>query len=112
MAVAGGDAGYRGGHGRRRRQEARPGGSRRVAVLALVRHHQHRGVVGGALHVLPRRAPTDGAALVVAPWVRGALDGFLAVLPPGVLIRRDVGDLGADRRHSDGPLHTVFPAKK
>ena len=67
MAVAGGDAGYRGGHGRRRRQEARPGGSRRVAVLALVRHHQHRGVVGGALHVLPRRAPTDGAAFVVAP---------------------------------------------
>ena len=45
------------------------------------------------------------------PWVRGALDGFLAVLPPGVLIRRDVGDLGADRRHSDGPLHTVFPAE-
>uniref|UniRef100_A0A0A9EM18 Uncharacterized protein n=1 Tax=Arundo donax TaxID=35708 RepID=A0A0A9EM18_ARUDO len=111
MSVAGGNASY-GGGGRHRCQRARRDRcSRRVAVLALVGHHQHRRVVGGALHVLPRRATTHGAALVVAPWVRGALDGFLAVLPPRVLVRRDVGDLGADRRHSDSPLHTVLPAR-
>jgi hypothetical protein len=46
------------------------------------------------------------------PWVGGALDGLLAVLPPRVLVRRDVRDLGADRRHSDGPLHAVFPVNR
>jgi hypothetical protein len=64
MSVAGGHASY-GGDGQRR-QRARRGGSWRVAVLALVRHHQHRRVVGGALDVLPRRAASHGAALVVA----------------------------------------------
>jgi hypothetical protein len=141
--VAGGDGD---GHRRRGRQGARPlDRARRVAVLALVRHHQHGRVVGGPLHVLPRRASPHSAALVVAPgpgdkrtvrfvarqhrrdelgpdsglrrrffflpWVRGALDGLLAVLPPRVLVRRDVGDLRADRRHSDGPLHAVLPVK-
>ena len=64
MAVAGGDSG---GHRRRGRQGAGPGRSGRVAVLALVGHHQHGRVVGGALHVLPRRASPHSAALVVAP---------------------------------------------
>jgi hypothetical protein len=70
MSVARGDASYSGEW--RRRQWARRGRSRSVAVLALVRHHQHRRVVGGPLHVLPRRAPSHGAALVVATAKPGA----------------------------------------
>jgi hypothetical protein len=64
MSVAGGHASYGGDW--QRCQRARRGGSWRVAVLPLVRHHQQRRVVGGALHVLPRRAASHGAALVVA----------------------------------------------
>lgn len=45
------------------------------------------------------------------PWVRGSLDGLLAVLPPRELVRRDVGDLGAHRRHSDRRLHAVLSAE-
>ena len=37
-----------------------------VAVLALVGDDEHRGVVGGSLHVLPSWAPSHAAALVVA----------------------------------------------
>ena len=66
MPVAGGD-GDSGGDRRRGRQGARPGRAGGVAVLALVGHHQHGRVVGGALHVLPRRASPHSAALVVAP---------------------------------------------
>jgi hypothetical protein len=50
-----------------------------VAVLALVGHHQHGRVVGGALHVLPRRASPHSAALVVAPvdhMIREQSDSF------------------------------------
>jgi hypothetical protein len=45
----------------------RVGGAGGVAVLALVADDQHRRVHGVALHVLARRAPAHGAALVVAP---------------------------------------------
>ena len=38
-----------------------------MAVVALVGDDEHRRLAGVALHVLPRRAPTDGAAFVVAP---------------------------------------------
>lgn len=67
MSVAGGH-----GDGHRHRGDGGGGGwrregSRRVAVLALVGHDQHRRVVGGALHVLPRGASSHCATLVVAP---------------------------------------------
>jgi hypothetical protein len=77
-----------------------PGDKRTVRFVA----RQHRRDELGPDSGLRRR-------FFFLPWVRGALDGLLAVLPPRVLVRRDVGDLRADRRHSDGPLHAVLPVK-
>lgn len=42
------------------------GGGGGVAVLALVGDDEHGRVGGVALHVLPRRAPAQRAALVVS----------------------------------------------
>ena len=33
-----------------------------------------------------------------------AFDGFLTILPPGVIVRRYIGHLRAYRRHSHNPL--------
>lgn len=38
-----------------------------MAVLAFVRHDEHRRLVHAPLDVLPRRAAPDGAAFIVAP---------------------------------------------
>ena len=52
---------------------------------------------------------SDGAASCL-PRIRRALDGLLAVLAPGVVVRRDVGVPGADRRHADHTPHARLPA--
>ncbi|RWW02621.1 hypothetical protein GW17_00034280 [Ensete ventricosum] len=51
-----------------------------------------------------RRVEEDSSA------VRGTLDGLLPVLAPRVLVARDIGHLGADRRHAYRPLNPRFPA--
>lgn len=75
-----------------------------MVVVVLVGDDEHPGVAAAALHVLPRRAVLDAAAPVVSPWMRRAFDGFLAVFPPGVIVRRYIRHLVADRRHPHHPL--------
>ena len=66
-----------------------------MAVLALVRHDQHRRVIERPLHVLPRRAPPEDAALVVAPVMEEEKDFSCTIC---------IGRLGGGGRGGDAYL--------
>ncbi len=46
------------------------------------------------------------------PWMWGAFNGLLAILAPGVIIRRNISKLVADCWHPDCPLHSQFSVCK
>jgi hypothetical protein len=43
--------------------------------------------------MLPGRAIPHATALVVTPWMWGAFDRLLAILAPGIVIRRYISEL-------------------
>jgi len=53
-----------------------------MVMLAFVCHDEHLRLIHAPLDVLPRRAAPDGAAFIVAPWMRGTLNWLLPILPP------------------------------
>ena len=49
---------------------------------------------------------------IYIPWMWWALDRFLTILPPWILIWRNICNLVADCRHLDWSFHPMFPVNK
>lgn len=46
------------------------------------------------------------------PWMRGALNWFLPIFSPSILVWRNISNFVANGRHFNGSLHPVFPVNK
>jgi len=70
-------------------------------MLSFISYNEHGRVFQAPLHMFPCRATPHAATLIVSPRMRRTLNGLLPILPPRIIIRRDVRKLATDGRYLD-----------
>lgn len=78
-------------------------------MVTFISDNEHGWVFQAPLDMLPCWTPSHAAAFIVSPRVWRTLDWFLPVLPPRILIWRNISKLVANSRHFDRSLDPQLP---